>query len=383
MTLIFYLIIDALAIFFMAMAENRLDRRQFYPEQLESSYASHNRLTLSRRKFYLGLSFTMLFLVVALRDGVGKDYAAYEAAYDHIARGVLTSTEKDWLSVGYRVLCKAISIVASSRAEIMFAVVGFLTLFFIYKSMYRMSAMWAMSLYIYICSCLYYQCFNQSRQMLALAITTFALQYLEKNDLRRYVIWVAIAALIHTSAIVMLVMYFVKNWKMNVRNIGVYVIVCIVSYIGFDRITHVLQYTNYGQTYLGWSRYNTSFEMSSILNLIIRLALLIACLFFSKETIKRAPYTQGLYNAAIICTILQVLTLRSYLFGRVTTYFFIGYIFLIPEVMITVKRHIAGRAKFYVEIAMILLWGAYHFVYYFSSSGAVGSGYEIYKSLIF
>ena len=168
---------------------------------------------------------------------------------------------------------------------------------------------------------------------------------------------------------------------MNKTNILLYTAICICGYIGFAFITKIVGYTNYGITYLQWSKYNVSFTNSSILNLGVRMIMLIVSLAFSKETIKRNPRNLVLYNSVIICTILQVLTLKSYLFGRITTYFFGAYIFLIPEIMETAKNKMKRKSYITTQIAVFIILVAYHFVYYFSSSGASGSGYDYYKML--
>ena len=83
------------------------------------------------------------------------------------------------------------------------------------------------------------------------------------------------------------------------------------------------------------------------------------CLFFYKVTIKRNSKLRVFYHTALICTALQVLTLKSYLFGRVTTYFFMPYIFLLPEVMETIKVNFSSKnyvlIKYIVYIVLFLL----------------------------
>ncbi len=381
MTLLFYLCIDLIAVLYAILADKYINNeKRVYVQENNKGFFG---LKMKRYQFYFFLSFLTLFLVVALRDDVGADYRGYSNAFLHINEGNLTLSEEKWLSIGYKILCIVIGIINPESYHLMFAIVGFITIYYFYKAIYKISSNWGMSIYIFICFCLYYQCFNQIRQMLAMAITTYAYRYIKEEKTIPYFVCIGIAILFHPSAIVMASVFIVQKWRMCFKNYCIYTIICIMGYFGFNIILELLSYTNYGQTYLQWTKYNTSFEMSSIINLGVRFILLIACLIFSKKTIARKPSTLGLYNAAIICTILQVFTLKSYLFGRITTYFFVMYIFLIPEVIITMKHHLKGNSYNLVKGLIFLVLLAYHFIYYFSSSGASGSGYTIYKSLLF
>jgi transmembrane protein EpsG len=382
MSIVLYLIVDIIAIYFMACSNdfNNMINVKNSATHYRESLLLHKRY-IKKSKLYLRLSFITLFLLAALRDGVGKDYVGYAQAFIAINNGTITEIQKNWLGIGFRVLCKIIGLINSQSFVIMFAILSFITLLLWYKSIERHSINRALSVFVLICLCLYYQTFNQSRQMMAIAITTYGYRYLVEKDLKRYAIVVLIATTIHPSAIVMLAPYFFGSWKINFKNISFYFLGAIGVYFLFEKIMYILSFTNYGATYIQWTKYNIEYSANSILNLVVRVVMLMGCLMFAKSTVKRNPETQYLYNMVILCTILQVLTIRSYLFGRVTTYFFIFYIFLIPEVVETITIKMKNKVLIYgvVIIAMLI----YHFIYYYSSQGASGSGYEVYKSLLF
>ena len=382
LTLMFYIFIDIIAVLFIAL-EMHFQKKRIINDK--NDFSTNTFQTHSSKVFYpfAFLSFFVLFSVSALRDNVGMDYQIYLGAFLDVNNNTLTETQKNWLSPGYRLLCKIVGLFGAENYILMFAVTAFITLSLFYIAICKLSNNWTMSIYLLICFCLYYQTFNQVRQMLAISITFYALTYLKENQVKKYILAIIIAALMHTSAIVMLVLIIVRKWEMNKKIIFLYLSGGIIAYIGFDVIIYLLSFTNYGRTYLNWSKYNTSFELSSILNLIIRISFLIICLCYYKETVKRVPYTKILYNEVVICTILQLLTLKSYLFGRVTTYFFVPYIVLIPEVVITIKK---SKNKLYqnlLTLAVYFLFAVYHCIYYFSPSGAYGSGYTEYHSLLF
>jgi hypothetical protein len=334
---------------------------------------------------YFIFSFIVLFLVVALRDRVGRDYTAYANAYIRINSGYIDEATKEWLGIGYRALCRIVGFFGEENYRLMFAIIGFLTLYFFYEAILNISKQASISLFLLISFCLYYQMFNQSRQMLAISITTYAYKYLiqeEVKSIHLFLILVFLAMLFHTSALIMLILLFVHNRKVNIRLITAYALLTATAFSMYNILVYLISFTNYGRTYFGWAVHDTSFELSSTLNLAIRLFMLAFCLLFSKNVIKRAPYTKGLYNAVLICTCFQVITLRSHLFGRITTYCFIFYIFLIPEVLATICLKTTRYNKIFIYGATIILFSAYHLVYYFSSNGAIAGGYNLYRTFV-
>lgn len=378
MTFVFYVFIDVIALLFMYMA-SKYGRNHEVGKCKTSS-----RMTIYKYQLFFFCSFLTLFLVSALRDNVGRDYIGYANAFLRVNNNTLTSSDENWLSIGFRFLSKIVGFFFGKENYIMmFAIISFVTIFFLYKAIYLLSDNWTLSLFILLSICLYYQSFNQLRQIMAVSIAVFGLYYLQRNELRKYILVILIATLIHTSAIVMLILAIVGKWEINKKNMLIYFGVTVALYVGFDIVIMILQYTNYGRTYLEWSLYNTSYESSSILLLMVRLVLMVGCLLFSKETIKRNPKTIVFYNAIIICTVVQLLTIKLYLFARVTWYFYIPYIFLIPEVLQTIHSKFTKRSRKIITLMVYLIFAVYHFVYYFGVSGAEASGYDVYKSLLF
>jgi len=380
MTLALYLITDLIALLFMVVADKCCtdDNRLFMQSYKRKKFNILVKLHISQIMFII--SMLILFLVIACRYETGTDYKGYAEVYIRVNNNTLTQSDKDWLGIGFRFICIVIGILGKNNYILMFAVIAAITIYYFGKSIYRISPSWSLSLYLLICFCLYYQCFNQSRQMMAIAITTYSYRYIKENNIKKYFFYIIIATLLHTSAIVMLPLYFIRDWKISGKNIAIFTVLTLIVYFQFDKILWLLSFTSYGKIYLNSFRYNSSFQLSPILNLIIRFIFLAVCMIVSKEVIKEKPYTRGLYNAAIICTIIQVLTLKSYLFGRVTTYYFALYILLIPYVIKTMQKKMKD-GKGFLNLGVIIFFALYHFIYYFSSTGAVRSGYDVYKSI--
>jgi hypothetical protein len=149
----------------------------------------------------------------------------------------------------------------------------------------------------------------------------------------------------------------------------------------YKTIVRLLGKTSYGAIYLGWSAYDISLKGSAVINFAVRIILLIICLSVYKEVIKKNKKNEILYHMVIICTILQLFTLVSYLYGRMTTYFFVYYILLLPEVINLYRLKISKNSKRIYDVLIYTLLFVYQIVYYFGQ-GAEAGGYAKY-SLIF
>lgn len=380
-TLLFYIIIDIFAVFFMWLA------CQSKPQKKQNRIFKtniHRKLAITHSGFYVLISFLILFLLLALRNFVGTDYARYVELYDQIGNNNLAPIEQKWLltSIGYWIGCKLLYYF-TNNTFIMFAVIAYFTLKYFYKSIVLISSDWALSLYLLICFCLYYQCFNQIRQMLSIAIAAYSCKYLIKDDLKGFLFTIMIACLFHLSSAIFLPVWIVKKYPVNTLFVIFYFISGIFIFFFFDYIIQLFSNTLYVSVYAGSEEFAKELSLTTILNFFVRLTLFLFCLYFSRKTIHRSPHLQIFYHIVAICTVLQVAAIRFNIFGRLTTYFYVGYIFLLPEVFQTLNLYFRKSSRIPLKIAVIAFFALYHFVYYFSSSGASGSGYLYYSFIPF
>lgn len=375
-TLCMYICINLISLLFMGLADS----------QRKISVNGENNI-LSSKKYirvstvFMSCSFFFLYFLLIFRNYVGTDYAAYVNTYQSIGLDNLYEGEKTWLmqSPLFFVICKSLYVFTDNYI-IMFATIGFITLFFFYKSIHDISINWMLSLYLLICFCLYYQAFNQIRQMTAVAIIAYSYRYLVEDNLKKFFITMAIATSFHLSAVIFCLVWFVRKKKISIKYLLISGATCVVIFLFFNKIQNIFSFLGYLQTYANDKSFSASFEISTILNFIVRLVIFCFCLLFYRGTIKRAPYTISYYNIAIICTVLQVGAIMFNIFGRVTTYFYISYLFLIPEVLKTLAKRFGYFEKFILYIIVAIAFAIYFIIYYFSSSGAEGSGYLNYST---
>lgn len=160
-------------------------------------------------RFFAFCSFLPFAANTILRKGVGTDWVIYDAYYREISNGGRTFAEPLFNMIN-RILYKI-----SPNSLLLFGVVGFLTLTLFFLGIYRQSEMVTYSILIFFVSGKYFSMLNQIRQMMAVAIFFFAFHYISQKCLKKYVFWIVIAGLIHTSAWIYLPLYFLYGIRWN------------------------------------------------------------------------------------------------------------------------------------------------------------------------
>lgn len=368
LTLTFYVFFEIVALFFMYSAQRK--RKKYKIKNTKRD----NVLIVKKYYGYLFLSAFPIIFLLGFRDiSVGYDTKEYVYTFFRIANGSIIASDYAWLSYGYIFICKIIGFFSKNGYLLYNLIIAVLTIYFFYKALWRNSKNPVFSLFLLFSTCLVYQAFNQSRQMLAVAIITYSWGFLEKEDLKKYLILIFLAFTIHKSAIIMLPFYWLSKRKISKKNIFIYIGIALLFLFSLNFIEKILFFTHYGQVYLEKGMFIS--QTSSILNLVFRCCVLFICSFFyryiqANDKIK----LNKLMNISIWCVLFQLLTLKIYIFARITTYLYVFYVFLISNIYENIKNK---KKKQIFIIIMCLIFLIFHIGYYNSVSHS--SGYDVYK----
>ena len=341
------------------------------------SYQAHS---LSKKKDYrIFLVWLVLFLLIAFRDeSVGRDYQTYIEAMERVATNNERYYDFTWLSLGFRLLIKLIAFTGLKPflvAHIVSAIIAAITIYFFLKAIISLSINPALSLLILFSFCYIFQSMNQFRQMMAVSIILYSYKYIN-CDIKKYILLVIFASLFHTSAIIMLPIFLLKKVKLNQITIMFYLCIAIAVPMLWIYIKKIISLTSYGY-YVGWEQYDTSLTISTILNLIVRVHLIIICLSVRKRVLAENKKGYILYHMVILCTIFQIVSVYITMFSRLTTYFYEFYILLLPEVFKAIKSYFTKNSQIFIDIIIISALVVYQVVYFQAQS--YDSGYNVYK----
>jgi EpsG family len=164
-----------------------------------------------RLLFWVFSSF--LILMAIFRYGTGLDYFTYEFLYNRLQYSIINEVKYgiDQQEVGFRVIGSLLKNLGFSYQQylILFSVV---TLFFVIKTCKRYSTNPTLSLLIFFCFYYLTWTFSGIRQGVVIAIGLyFLLRSIEKNSIKSFSVIVLLLTLIHSSALILFVLYFISK----------------------------------------------------------------------------------------------------------------------------------------------------------------------------
>src|ERR1035437_7444476 len=175
---------------------------------------------LKQNKKIFILSFFILLLIGGLRGiSVGTDTINYKDLYSGV--------ELKGFEVGYYYLNDYI-ISHGYNFQIMIFISMLLCLFPVFFVVNRISSRPLLSITLYVLLYFYFNSFNVMRQSIAISVFFLALYFLQKNNKFGYFISIIIAALFHTTALIVLVTY--PFYKINMHKF-IYIILILISFL--------------------------------------------------------------------------------------------------------------------------------------------------------
>ncbi len=317
--------------------------------------------TATKNKLFLVLSFFQLLYVHSMVEinsvpdlWAYKDYFAstrYLSFSQSFVRGIVDSK----IEVGYIVFFRIIGYF-TSEFRVFLITYSFILLILYYNVIRKESP------YVF-CSVLLLLVipFNQSlfviRQHLAAAIMIASFPLVKDRKLVKFLLLNSLAALMHNSAIIFVLVYFIygikgKKTKTTLISIAVVMIFLFITIAGY-----VGRMIGKYQTYLD------NDEGQNITGVFISAALLFSTLVIMKEKVWKEGINRFSFVLIYIYFILCVGGLGFDPTGRLTVYFFTGVIFIIPISMSYIKT------KFLRNLYFLIVFLLYFYIAFFRGAG--------------
>ncbi len=336
-------------------------------------------------KYYLFLTFFLLFLMAAFRKcDLWIDLAGYEKR--HIYLKFLTNwetffnnylvTSKD---VGYYVL-EWISTKLGISFQVWIAIIAAFFLFVIGKLIHIKSYQALISTLLFLGLGFYSFSMSGLRQVVAISLTVLAYEQLDEDHNWRFIILTLIASLFHKTAIVFIVLLFLKKVKFG----KFHIIGFLIGLVGFfsykNQLREILNTYFFTENYSG---YSTSTSTLTYTRFFILLAIFVFCLLYYKKVNSLCDFDHKcfqnekkikirnpllLYNALFLGTIIQLYSSFVAEMFRVSMYFSLYAILLVPLALYSEKN---GKLRnvFTMIICLIILL-------YILISGGLGVQYQ-------
>lgn len=288
-------------------------------------------------KAFKVLCFLPLFLVSALRYNVGTDYMwTYYQGYIRVGNG----NNFDEFSIGYKKMVQALNLITKDP-QILFVVTSFIFCYFLWKAIYEQSADIFLSIVLVIVTRYYFISLNGIRQLIAMSIVIYATKYIIENKIIKFLIFLVIASLFHTSILLYAILIFLKKIDLSRKRIAIIGVGVIgVYFVGqsgvlIDIIKKVLSNTKY-MAHLGHYGYivGSKFEIFTLaLNVLVLLTFYLTGID-GKKDVKFKFFLNIQIITVMICALMSIVPLME----RVYWMFGFYQILSIPYVLRNTKN---------------------------------------------
>lgn len=289
--------------------------------------------------FGLLASFSILFLIAALRYGIGTDYwLRYAPLFEQIQ-----DTNVDGQEIGYVLLNKAVGLLTDDYQGI-FVVTSFLTIALFYRFFLRMSINPALSVFIYVFGGFYLEDFNLVKQGLAIAILLNTLEFALRKKHLHFVLATLLAASFHASAFVWLAVWPLM-WIRVGRAARIAIALAMVTVILLVPQLVSLLVEQFAPHYAWYfdSNYGVTRNIQPAVVIVA-----IAAFAFTVIKVGKAGfadrYADTVVNVLVVSTaVLVATTTIAYLFSRVNHYFAPAQLVAVPLALSLVRNPLARQ----------------------------------------
>ncbi len=309
------------------------------------------------RKKMLAVAVIWLGLLGALRgSGIGDDYFMYRMIFR-------SSHSVGWLSVGklsiepgYSILNKVVGIF-SNNFQWVLAVCSFLAILGVAYFIKKYSKYPIISIWLYITIGMYQMNFTVMRQSIAISLILFAYRYAVERKPWKFVLMVLLATSFHYTAFVFGIVYFLVNKPIlerhKIRDFSLLLLLTFCLPLFRKILEMVLSYTKY-RIYIG----GRTGEGDSLLFLYF-VILLFVCIIGRSKRAEQVPGYSHLYLFCVLTCLTQSFALMIELINRVSLYFSIPMLLLLPN---TIDRFDRNSKRIAGSALMVMALGYYIFV---------------------
>lgn len=351
-----------------------------------SSYAllrcSEKKVCGIRRVIAIVLAILLPSALAGLRDfSIGTDIEIYGNAWfenavklvstnnfaEYIKWAVASSIGALYASINYLVA------IFTPNAHWFYFILNLLTTGLVYKAAYDNRDIADVPFAMLVYYLLYYnQSLNILRQSLALALTLCAFRHIRDKNLIKAVLWMVLAYLSHSSAVVVIalyVIYQVLNSQMKQIAKALIMVGLVASVIGFP---YLLDFSiNIGILSSRYEMYGTMFRRGGgyirIFLLCIPTLVLLYGLMKSKVYKKEI---EAMKSYSLVSAVLSLLAFRMTYITRIAYYFDIVYVISIPMVCENMKyKFSSSKVNVNRLLIVVYLLAYWLFVYVYKKSG--------------
>lgn len=309
----------------------------------------------NKKPLFIGTFLVALILIVVAgaRSGIGDTYM-----YRHLYEMIIDKTYTTGYEEGF-VLFLSFLATISQDSQFMIIITSIITHGINVFVMSNYSSYFELELYMYIASGFFLTSMNGIRQAMAASIVFLGTVFLVKRKFIPYAFLVFIATSLHTSAIIMIFVYFIVNndfWTKHFKQIVIVgVLIILFGSVIASILFKILSHTRYGS-------YDTFEEGGAniIRTLVAFVPVILA--YLQKDNLRKImPNCDIFVNLSILNFFVMALSIDNWIFARMSYYFQLYSFILLPY---TIKSITDIKQKRFIYYSFLLAYFIFMYVEY-------------------
>ncbi|MGG7161201.1 EpsG family protein [Clostridium baratii] len=317
-------------------------------------------------------------LFTATRDNIGgSDYFVYKDYFNNITN-IFNLQGYDYFikyEIGYKYLNALIKCFTNNYIWLFF-IIAMITIPIILKLNYQYCKYPFFTMAFYMYKTFFYTNFIAMRQSIALTIFIVAFKYIINGDFKKYAFSIIIASLFHSSAIVLLPLYFVRKIKFYKLSFIQIILIGGIILIFSNSIIDILEVL---LKLFGFSQ-NIIIKISNIKSSVginLHVFEMIFIYFIFRKTYKiNNKKDEVVINIFILYCILTIAFSMQVIFIRIAMYFYFIIMIFISRSLENIKDLKYKQLLIYI-LAILFLLGYIKYIIQFDNGGLLP-----YKSVI-
>ncbi len=283
-----------------------------------------------KKKYYIAIIILLTVFLVLRDPSVGIDTRNYKSIFDFSHRlDFIELFSHERHEIGFKYYTKILSVFNSYY--IYLAITAVLSMIGVYYFIKDNSKNYFESFLIFICFNFYGYYFGILRQVLAISILLYAIKYVRKKEVWKFLSAVVIASMFHRTALVFIPVYFVRN--VRITNKMVYIWGGLISiFLIFRKFILSMILSFYTPGALDGKAGN------GYIMLIFLIGLSLVAFYYRRALYRQSNKNILFVNMIFIATLIQTI---STIYGnvyRVTLYYAFAMIPLIPNIIFCIKE---------------------------------------------
>ena len=322
------------------------------------------------QKYYnklLVAEVVLMGLICGLRDMLGgyDNYIygdIFDSTVDDIAMRIpMWKTCAFWIvnqEYAYSMLNWLLAHVTHNR-YIFFLIVSIIIFSSFYYHITKLCEYPLISFFVLICL-IYFFSFTYLRQILAVCTTWFAIPFAFNRKPLHFFSIVALAFLFHNSAILFAPVYFVININLTKQQIIYIFIVCFLA--GLSPLGSFLMSTLGTEINSAKAQSDTRYDGGARIEYFLEAVFFLYLILSQFKNLLRDKKNNAMLNIAVIFCAFLLMFIRFSDGGRMSWYFMIGVISIVPQVCASNKKNNYAKPLSYIVLSLLYIrivisWG--------------------------